>query len=438
MSNEEKNVMMNQKLLNYKMEEKFKKSFAVVSVGFIVVMVLAMANIMIYAKAAGVGIFSTFSRGMGIVLLITAVVLNLVLLRKVSQSLTTALVYPIRQLQEAVRKLKAGQLDIDISYKSPDELGELADDLRGACVQIHTVIQDMSYVLGKMADGQFQVSSKAKKSYVGDFQSLHTSMEQLNYQMKDVLHQIQISSEQVMTGAEQLADHAQELAKSAANETEAVNELSDTIQNVIQISNESTEGATNAAADMKNAAIRAKQSQEDMNQLTEAMERISNTSKEIEKIIETIEDIASQTNLLSLNASIEAARAGEAGRGFAVVADQIGKLASDSAQSAVNTRELISKCIVEVQEGNSIVENTMESINTVLGNIELFASLASGAAETSKAQMDMLKKVETEIEQINESVEYNSATAQETSAVGEELSTQATNLEQMVAKFVLR
>ena len=148
--------------------------------------------------------------------------------------------------------------------------------------------------------------------------------------------------------------------------------------------------------------------------------------------------IASQTNLLSLNASIEAARAGEAGRGFAVVADQIGKLAADSAQSAVTTRELISKCLTEVEEGNSIVENTMEAINTVLANMEAFAGMASGAAEASKVQADMLKQVEAGIEQITMVVQNNSAAAQETSAVSEELSAQATNLEEMVEQFELR
>jgi len=167
------------------------------------------------------------------------------------------------------------------------------------------------------------------------------------------------------------------------------------------------------------------------------MERITATSKEIENIIAAIEEIASQTNLLSLNASIEAARAGEAGRGFAVVADQIGKLATDSAQSAVTTRELISKCLLEVEAGNSIVDNTMESISTVLANMESIANMASGAAEASKMQADMLKQIEVGIEQITTGVESNSATAEETSAVSQQLSAQATNLEEMVEQFVL-
>ena len=260
----------------------------------------------------------------------------------------------------------------------------------------------------------------------------------MNRQLDGTLHQIREASEQVKVGSEQLAGSAQDLAEGASNQAGAVEELTATIENVTNISEESANNAVVAATSAKAAAEDAEKSREEINQLTEAMERITETSKEIENIIAAIEDIASQTNLLSLNASIEAARAGEAGRGFAVVADQIGKLAADSAQSAVTTRELISKSLVEVEAGNNIVENTMESISTVLANMESFAGMASGAAEASKTQVDMLKQIEAGIEQITVVVQNNSASAQETSAVSEELSAQAIGLEEMVAQFVLR
>lgn len=288
-----------------------------------------------------------------------------------------------------------------------------------------------------MADGRFDVTTKAEESYVGDFENLILGIRKLNCQLDTILKEVHESSSQVKVGSEQLADSAQAFTEGATTQASAVEELSATIDNVTNISEESANNAVLAATSAINASEEAKGTREEMNKLTEAMGRITDTSKEIEKIIVAIEDIASQTNLLSLNASIEAARAGEAGRGFAVVADQIGKLATDSAQSAVTTRELIVKSLDEVEQGNYIVEKAMDAITTVLSNMEKFAKMASGAAESSKEQVEMLKQIEVGISQITLGVQSNSAAAEETSAVSEELAAQAIGLEEMLKKFVL-
>ncbi len=434
----QKEIKMNKRLLDANMEQKFKLSFIPIVVGFLLVAFFAIANIMIYAKMAGVGVFSSFSRGVGIILLIGTVVLSISMLIVIAKSLTDSIVVPLLELQEAVKKLKNGDFDINIQYEGKDELGQLVNDLSETCSHIHSVILDSGYMLGEMAEGNFVVESKQSELYVGEFNNLISSINNLNSNLDDTLRQIQVYSKQIMVGSDELAGSAQELAEGATNQATAIDELNVTVENVTNISEESAKNASVAATSAKNAAEDAEKSREEMNQLTEAMQRIMETSTEIEDIISAIEDIAAQTNMLSLNASIEAARAGEAGRGFAVVADQIGKLAADSAQSAVTTRELISKSLVEVEAGNAIVENTTESINKVLANMEAFAGMASGAAEASKVQVDMLKQVETQIEQITAVVQNNSATAQETSAVSEEFAAQATHLESAVEKFVLR
>lgn len=438
MSEKQKTVKMNKNLLNEKMEKKFKKAFTAINVGIIAVGVIGILALVMMNTSIMYGNASTTRGYIAIALLALVMLITLSLCSTVSKSIATAIVLPVQELQVAVQKVKNGIFDLSITYESKDELGELAEDLREACVYMHTIVADAGYLLGEMAEGRFNVSSQVEASYVGDFKGLILSMDKLNQQLDETLRQIRGASEQVMNGSEQLSVSANALADGATNQAGAIEELISTIDNITNISEDSAESAMKAAKDAKTAAEDAEKSHEDINKLTEAMARITETSKEIENIIAAIEDIADQTNLLALNASIEAARAGEAGRGFAVVADQIGKLATDSAQSAVMTRELISKSLVEVELGNQMVENTKDSINAVLANMETFASMASGVAEASQVQADMLKQIDSGIEQISGVVQSNTAAAQETSAVSEELSAQAVKLEQMVERFVLR
>ena len=438
MSNQQKKVKHNQKLLNATIARKFGLSFTAITYGMITTIVLAIVNMFLIARAGGIGLFSSFSRAAGVILYIVVALFIMVLLRAVAKSLSSALTEPIYELQDAMKKLKSGDFNIEINYEGKDELSDLGNDILAACDTLHIIVKDTGEILEKMSDGNFKVSTNAREHYVGDFQNQLNAMRTLKYNMSDTLRQIQTAAAQVMIGSEQLAGSAQDLAEGATNQASAVEELTATVINVTNISEESAKNAALAASSASNAAEDAKKSREEINQLTEAMDRITATSREIENIIAAIEDIASQTNLLSLNASIEAARAGEAGRGFAVVADQIGKLAADSAQSAVTTRDLISKCLAEVQAGNRIVEHTMESIGTVLANMEAFAGMAAGAADASKEQVEMLKQIEAGMDQITLVVQSNSATAQETSAVSEELSAQATGLDEMIGKFELK
>ena len=371
-------------------------------------------------------------------LMLIVCVACVILCIKASKIVSGLFLEPIEKLQEAAQKLRSGELDIVIDYESEDEFGELAQDFREACMQMKEVIRDMGRLLSEMAAGNFGVHTQAEEHYVGDFASLLANIRKMNRDLNQTLTQINQTAGLVMTGSGQLAGSAQSLAEGATEQAGAVEELMATIGNVTGIAEDSAKNSAEAANKAKVSAENAGKSREEINALTDAMARINETSKEIENIIAAIEDIASQTNLLSLNASIEAARAGEAGRGFAVVADQIGKLATDSAQSAVITRNLISKSLEEIESGNEIVDQTMETIAAVLESMEQFASMASGAAEASKTQAGMLKQVEQGIEQISAVVESNSASAQETSAISQELSAQAQSLEQMVAEFKLR
>lgn len=344
---------------------------------------------------------------------------------------------PIIELEKVAKEMSQGSLNVDIAYQSKDEMGSLADSMRSLTEGINMIVEDIGIILAELAKGNFHITSSCLDKYVGDYVPILTSMRLIRDNLNSTLLEINESAQQVSAGAIQMAENAQGLAEGATEQAGAVEELTATVENVANMAEVSTDEAQKASEQIKESADKAESSRQDMQDLIQAMERISATSKEIENIIAEIEDIASQTNLLSLNASIEAARAGEAGKGFAVVADQIGKLASDSAQSAVNTKELISKTLEEISVGNKITLKTSEAFEEVIDEMKQFALVSEESSKSSMTQYESLKQVASGIEQISGVVQSNSASAEEASATSEELSAQADNLESQVKKFQL-
>ncbi len=364
-------------------------------------------------------------------------VISLLITVKMAKQLTKDLTVPITEIEQAAKEMAEGHLDVSITYESQDEMGSLAESMRVMCHNVSAIIDDIGQILTALGEGNFRVKSKSLNQYIGDYVPVLTAMVSIRDNLNETLQQINVSADQVAQGAFQLADSAQLLAEGASEQAGAVEELTASIVDVTAMSDRNAKGADAAYRKAYETGTEAGKSQSELAELTEAMEHISTTSMEIRNIIASIEDIASQTNLLALNASIEAARAGEAGRGFAVVADQIGKLATDSAQAAVNTRELIGKSMEEIENGSRITEKTVQSINGILAAMKEFAQITKDVSATCSEQADMLSQIEQGIEQISGVVQSNSASAEETSATSQELTSQSELLKHQVERFKL-
>ena len=373
-----------------------------------------------------------------IVLEILTGCISILLGRKMSTFLANMMGDSIFELKDSAMKMTKGDFGIEIAYESQDELGELADAMRNMISNTRLIISDTSKLLEEMADNNFDIHTDAEARYVGIYERLLLSIDKLNNRLNETLYNISEASEQVSTGALQLAQNAQTLAEGASDQSGEIERLTATIEDITNMAMESAQTQENAAQNVSQVVKEAVKGKNEIARLLDAMEKISVTSKEIENITLSIEDIASQTNLLSLNASIEAARAGESGKGFAVVADQIGKLAADSAQSAVNTRELIAKSLEEIENGNIITQSTATVLEEVLNSMNEVQEIVKSASTASQSQAEMLKDISQNIEAISSVVETNSASAEENSATSQELTSQSDSMNSMISEFKLR
>ncbi len=324
-----------------------------------------------------------------------------------------------------------------IALKKRLEIADMIHVASDMATDLRTIISDSDMLLGKMAEGDYTITSQVKDKYAGDFVGLLMAMSQMKHQMNDIMSQINDASSLVAAGSNNLAQAAQEMAEGAMDQSASIEELQATFADITEGVEKTSEKLNETYRIAQEYAKEADNSHTEMQGMVDVIARINETSKQIENIISEIEDIASQTNLLSLNAAIEAARAGEAGKGFAVVADQIRSLSEQSAKAAVDTRELIEGAIEVTNEGNEAAERVSVSIEKVINGMKSVAASSQELSEIADEQAKAMEQAEQGINQISEVVQSNSANAEETSATSEELSAQAVTMNDLISKFSL-
>ena len=361
------------------------------------------------------------------------ILLQVILFTALKKSLS-----PLGKLAEESDKLAEGNFDIKVSYAQEDEIGRLVKSFNNIVKRLTYVVSDLQAKLGAFAQGDFGSEIKEDENYKGDFRPILNSLQEISTSLNSTLKNVHTSSSEVSSSAEQVSSMAQRISEGTTKQASSIAELSKTMEDITEQIRHTTKQAEKAQQLGVVSGSHVETSNQKMTDMQGAMEEITEKSKEISKIIKTIDDIAFQTNILSLNAAIEAARAGEAGKGFAVVADEVGNLAKKSQEAAQNTSLLIEETIGAVQKGAKFTEETAEALHSVSESTNQVNDLIGEISKASEEESSGVSRLSDGLQEISAVVQENSATAEESAATAEELSAQANLMNDLVDKFKVR
>lgn len=398
----------------------------------VVFVILAINNILFAA------LMITFGHLVFLIIPVLGLIIMPILGQQMVKALTDNILEPLEQIENAAEAMSHGNLDIDVTYEAEDELGKLAQSFRNTAASLKKVVEDIDQLLTEFAKGNFDAKSGNIEVYRGNFRKILSKLEETETGLSQTISNVQESSNQVSAGADQLAQSAQGLAEGATDQAAALEELTSSVNEVAEHVAENTKSTDRVHDQAKEVAIKADSGTAKMKELIESMKHISDTTNDIQAVIGKIESIASQTNLLSLNASIEAARAGEAGKGFAVVAEQIKELAEESAASAEETRVMLTNSLNQVEIGSNVADQTSQFMAEMIEQLDVVVMEVAKIRQVSDQQAESVKQISQAVEQVSSVVQSNSATSEQVSATSQELSASAEGLDEMISGFQIR
>ena len=370
------------------------------------------------------------------VILAVFLIACLFIFRSVSAIFNKSVVKPIGELEGSLHNLAQGILSNNFVYEKQDEIGKLYKILNDMRLGILSYIQDIDKNLSVMANGDLVSSSNMK--YLGDYEPIERNLVHIRSSFSTEFKNMDKQADQVALSAEEVAKVSESLAEGAVNQTDSIQMLQDKIQITLEENTKFDDFVKSARKSSHDTNQSVEYAKNQMSKAVIAMKDISEASEKIKKIVQALDNITSETSLLSLNASIEAARAGEAGRGFAIVAENVSKLAEESSKSTETITNLIENALECVSRGTQIVNDAASSLNEIADNTNLVDEIISKLNEQSKLENGLMEEINALSTTILDVVTDNSAISEECAASSAELITYSTNLKNSVAKFVTK
>ncbi len=337
---------------------------------------------------------------------------------------------PIRKAAQLAGAIQRGDFSQRLAHRSADEVGQLSASLD----RMAESLQQQVHVAERISQGDLTVDVRL----ASDGDQLGLALRRMVDNLNELVSQVQLSSALINDKAGEVTRLSHDLSGGATESASAVTEISATINQMASQIRQTSEYAGEANSLSRDSERSARGGNELMATLKGAMQEINQSGQDITNIIRAIEEIATQTNLLALNAAIEAARAGEHGRGFAVVADEVRQLAARSAEAAQRSTRLIQESNARTVKGMELTDETAQALEAIVQGAAQVSQLVDEIASASSQQASGIEQVSLAIEQIDQVVHHNSSNSEQSTQAAQELTQQAEQMIVQVGRFTVR